>query len=138
MTDDNTSVEVDGEPTTQEQLIARIKAGARIESVTLSRTETRQRAQYTPNAYFLSMQLRYSELWDLVEIEDDPAMKNDMSQIIRTQIHDDIMRHENYISGVLLHMQMKDDVPTFPRRPDNPALTAANLREAIETISGQA
>lgn len=133
MTDENTTeIAVDGEGTTREALLERLKSGVRIDSVTLSRTETRQKAQFTPNQYFLSMQLRYTELWDLVETEKDSDERKDLGQTLRNQIHDDIMKHEAYISGVLMHMQMKDEVPTFPRRPDNPALSARNLQEAMQ------
>lgn len=133
MADENTTeIAVDGEGTTREQLMERLQSGARIDSVTISRTETRQKAQFTPNQYFLSLQLKYTELWDLVEAETDTPERKDLGQLVRNQIHDDIMRHESYISGVLMHMQMKDEVPTFPRRPDNPALAASNLQEALQ------
>lgn len=132
MSEEVTAVEVNGEETPRSQLLERLNSGARIDSVTLSRTETRQKAQFTPNQYFLSVQLKYTELWDLAESESDPTERKDLSQMIRNTIHDDIMRHESYVSGVLLHMQLKDEVPTFPRRPDNPALSASNLQEAMQ------
>ena len=132
MSEEITAIDLDGETTTREALLERLQSGARIDSVTLSRTETRQKAQFTPNQYFLSINLKYSDLWDLVEAETDAEERKDLSQVIRNQIHDDIMRHESYVSGVLMHMQMKDEVPTFPRRPDNPALAAGNLQEALQ------
>lgn len=133
MSDDNTTVEVNGEETSRDALLGRLQSGARIDSVTVSRTETRQKAQYTPNAYFLSLKLDYTELWDLIAAEGDtPENRKDLSQILRNQIHEDIMRHESYLSGVLMHMQLKDEVATFPRNPANPALNAKNLQEALQ------
>lgn len=128
---DQSTVEINGEPNTREALIQRLQSGARIDSVTLSRTETRQKAQFTPNQYFLSIKLEYSDVWDIIDAESGEERK-ELSQLIRNQIHDDIMRHESYISGVLMHMQMKDEVPTFPRNPANPALAAGNLQEALQ------
>lgn len=132
MNADETTVDMNGEPTTRAKLIERLKSGARIDSITLSRTETRQKAQYTPNQYFLSLRLEYSDVWDVLDAEEDAAERKELSQVVRNQIHEDIMRHESYISGVLMHMQLKDEVPTFPRNPNNPALTAGNLQEALQ------
>ena len=42
------------------------------------------------------------------------------------------MKKEQWVSSVLLHLQMKDEVPVFPRNPDNPALKATNLKQAID------
>lgn len=111
-----------------EEFIDMIDDGVEIPQVTISRTETRSKAQYSPNAYFLSMQLNFSKLWELANKCSDKIKAKDL---LKSKIHSEVMKKEQWISSVLLHLQMKDEVPVYPRNPDNPALKAKNLKQAI-------
>lgn len=131
------SFSADGEVLSEEEILKRLTLGTKIREVTVSRTETRQKAQYNPNQYFVSMKLDFSLLWEgfeeLLSTENaDSKAAADISKMIRAHIHKTIMEKEAYLSGVLLHFQMKDKVPMFPRQADNPAIRANTLREAVE------
>ena len=128
MSDTKIELSEESEPINIEEFMDMIEDGVEIPQVTISRTETRSKAQYSPNAYFLSAQLNFAKLWDLAgKCEDRDKAKN----ILKKKIHEEIMKKEQWISGVLLHLQMKDEVPVFPRNPENPALKAPNLKQAI-------
>ena len=111
-----------------EEFMELIDDGVEIPQVTISRTETRSKAQYSPNQYFLSAQLNFTKLWGLIDKCND---SDKAKSIMKRKIHEEIMKKEQWISSVLLHLQMKDEVPVYPRNPDNPALKASNLKEAI-------
>lgn len=111
-----------------EEFMELIDDGVEIPQVTISRTETRSKAQYSPNQYFLSAQLNFTKLWRLIDKCND---SDKAKSILKRKIHEEIMKKEQWISSVLLHLQMKDEVPVYPRSPDNPALQAFNLKEAV-------
>jgi len=118
-------------PISIDEFMELIDNGVEIPQVTISRTETRSKAQYSPNAYFLSMQLNFSKLWELADKCSDRTKAKDL---LKSVIHDEVMKKEQWISSVLLHLQMKDEVPVYPRNPENPALKAKNLKQAVNPV----
>jgi len=116
-------------PITVEEFVELIDGGADIPQVTISRTETRSKAQYSPNQYFLSVQMNFAHIWEMVKHCEDQKKARSLA---KKKIHDEVMKKEQWISSVLLHLQMKDEVPVFPRNPENPALKANTLKEAID------
>jgi len=116
-------------PITVEEFAELIDGGADIPQVTISRTETRSKAQYSPNQYFLSVQMNFAHIWEMVKHCEDQKKARSLA---KKKIHDEVMKKEQWISSVLLHLQMKDEVPVFPRNPENPALKANTLKEAID------
>lgn len=112
-----------------EEFIELIDGGADIPQVTISRTETRQKAQYSPNQYFLSVQMNFAHIWQMVKSCKDQKKARSLA---KKKIHDEVMKKEQWVSSVLLHLQMKDEVGVFPRNPENPALKASTLKEVIE------
>jgi hypothetical protein len=112
-----------------EEFIELIDGGADIPQVTISRTETRQKAQYSPNQYFLSVQMNFAHIWQMVKSCKDQKKARSLA---KKKIHDEVMKKEQWVSSVLLHLQMKDEVAVFPRNPENPALKASTLKEVIE------
>ena len=128
MSDTKIELPEETEPISIEEFMELIDDGVEIPQVTISRTETRSKAQYSPNQYFLSAQLNFTKLWRLIDKCND---SDKAKSILKRKIHEEIMKKEQWISSVLLHLQMKDEVPVYPRNPDNPALKAPNLKEAI-------
>ena len=129
MSDLKIDLEEQSAPITIDEFAELIDGGADIPQVTISRTETRSKAQYSPNQYFLSVQMNFAHIWEMVKHCED--QKKDRS-LAKKKIHDEVMKKEQWISSVLLHLQMKDEVPVFPRNPENPALKANTLKEAID------
>ena len=129
MSDLKIDLEEQSAPITIEEFVELIDGGADIPQVTISRTETRSKAQYSPNQYFLSVQMNFAHIWEMVKHCEDQKKARSLA---KKKIHDEVMKKEQWISSVLLHLQMKDEVPVFPRNPENPALKANTLKEAID------
>ena len=129
MSDLKIGLEEQSAPITVEEFVELIDGGADIPQVTISRTETRSKAQYSPNQYFLSVQMNFAHIWEMVKHCEDQKKARSLA---KKKIHDEVMKKEQWISSVLLHLQMKDEVPVFPRNPENPALKANTLKEAID------
>lgn len=129
MSDLKIDLEEQSAPITIEEFAELIDGGADIPQVTISRTETRSKAQYSPNQYFLSVQMNFAHIWEMVKHCEDQKKARSLA---KKKIHDEVMKKEQWISSVLLHLQMKDEVPVFPRNPENPALKANTLKEAID------
>ena len=129
MSDLKIDLEEQSAPITIEEFAELIDGGADIPQVTISRTETRSKAQYSPNQYFLSVQMNFAHIWEMVKHREDQKKARSLA---KKKIHDEVMKKEQWISSVLLHLQMKDEVPVFPRNPENPALKANTLKEAID------
>lgn len=129
MSDLKIDLEEQSAPITVEEFVELIDGGADIPQVTISRTETRSKAQYSPNQYFLSVQMNFAHIWEMVKHCEDQKKARSLA---KKKIHDEVMKKEQWISSVLLHLQMKDEVPVFPRNPENPALKANTLKEAID------
>lgn len=129
MSDLKIDLEDQSAPITVEEFAELIDGGADIPQVTISRTETRSKAQYSPNQYFLSVQMNFAHIWEMVKHCEDQKKARSLA---KKKIHDEVMKKEQWISSVLLHLQMKDEVPVFPRNPENPALKANTLKEAID------
>lgn len=129
MSDLKIDLEEQSAPITVEEFVELIDGGADIPQVTISRTETRSKAQYSPNQYFLSVQMNFAHIWEMVKHCEDQKKARSLA---KKKIHDEVMKKEEWISSVLLHLQMKDEVPVFPRNPQNPALKANKLKEAID------
>lgn len=129
MSDLKIDLEEQSAPITVEEFAELIDGGADIPQVTISRTETRSKAQYSPNQYFLSVQMNFAHIWEMVKHCEDQKKARSLA---KKKIHDEVMKKEQWISSVLLHLQMKDEVPVFPRNPENPALKANTLKEAID------
>jgi len=129
MTEDKTNIETSKGEMSMTELVALLASGTRVSDVTVSRSETRQKAEYQPNQYFASIKMNFDNLWDLL----DPDVQNPtIHKLIKEQIHKEIMTKEAYLSGVLLHFQLKDKVQVWPRDPNNPAVKALGAREAWE------
>jgi hypothetical protein len=126
---DGYHVESQSAPISIDEFIKLIDEGVDIPQVTISRTETRSKAQYSPNQYFLSVQMNFRDLWEMTKLCTDTKKARSLA---KKKIHDEVMKKEQWVSSVLLHLQMKDEVPVFPRNPDNPALKATNLKQAID------
>ena len=129
MSDLKIDLEEQSAPITIDEFVELIDGGADIPQVTISRTETRSKAQYSPNQYFLSVQMNFAHIWEMVKHCEDQKKARSLA---KKKIHDEVMKKEQWISSVLLHLQMKDEVPVFPRNPENPALKANTLKEAID------
>lgn len=129
MSDLKIDLEEQSAPITIEEFAELIDGGADIPQVTISRTETRSKAQYSPNQYFLSVQMNFAHIWEMVKHCEDQKKARSLA---KKKIHDEVMKKEQWVSSVLLHLQMKDEVPVFPRNPENPALKANTLKEAID------
>ena len=129
MSDLKIDLEEQSAPITVEEFAELIDGGADIPQVTISRTETRSKAEYSPNQYFLSVQMNFAHIWEMVKHCEDQKKARSLA---KKKIHDEVMKKEQWISSVLLHLQMKDEVPVFPRNPENPALKANTLKEAID------
>ncbi len=129
MSDLKIDLEEQSAPITVEEFVELIDGGADIPQVTISRTETRSKAQYSPNQYFLSVQMNFAHIWEMVKHCEDQKKARSLA---KKKIHDEVMKKEQWMSSVLLHLQMKDEVPVFPRNPENPALKANTLKEAID------
>ena len=129
MSDLKIDLEEQSAPITIDEFAELIDGGADIPQVTISRTETRSKAQYSPNQYFLSVQMNFAHIWEMVKHCEDQKKARSLA---KKKIHDEVMKKEQWISSVLLHLQMKDEVPVFPRNPENPALKANTLKEAID------
>lgn len=129
MSDLKIDLEEQSAPITIDEFAELIDGGADIPQVTISRTETRSKAQYSPNQYFLSVQMNFAHIWEMVKHCEDQKKARSLA---KKKIHDEVMKKEQWVSSVLLHLQMKDEVPVFPRNPENPALKANTLKEAID------
>jgi hypothetical protein len=73
--------------------------------------------------------MNFRGLWEMTKLCTDTKKARSLA---KKKIHDEVMKKEQWVSSVLLHLQMKDEVPVFPRNPDNPALKAINLKQAID------
>lgn len=129
MSDLKLEIESQSAPISIDEFVELIDGGADIPQVTISRTESRTKVQYSPNQYFLSVQMNFAHIWNMVKICEDQKKARSLA---KKKIHDEVMKKEQWISSVLLHLQMKDEVPVFPRNPENPALKASTLKEAID------
>jgi len=118
-----------------EELEEQLSLGTRINNCTVSRQETRQPADFNGNQYFLSVNLNFEAGWDLIDSMDVDS-RREANMLMRQHIHAEVMKKEAWISGVLLHMQLKDRVNTFPRdNVNNPACSAPNLTEAVKALN---
>lgn len=131
---DKTEYTIDDNVISEQKLMELLESGTTIPEVTISRTESRQKAPYETNQYFISLRLNFEHLWQIAgkNPENIEAHKK-----IKEHIHSEIMKKEAYLSGILMHLQLKDGVTVYPRQISNPAVKAKNIKEAWTKVNAE-